>query len=222
MCFSAEASFSAGAVIGAIGIATVNRATRPEQRLFATIPLVFALQQVAEGTVWATLRSGGHAGLQNIATHVFLVPALVVWPLMVPLAMLLMEKIKTRRNLLALLLLTGAAVSAYYAVSLARFSVTPQIVGFHILYANNFPSAFNELATYFYLPATIFPLFVSSVRRMWVFGGIITVACAVSFLFYAQYFTSVWCFFAALISVAIFWILSESRHEVPALVEVEP
>jgi hypothetical protein len=220
MCFSAEASFTSGAIIAAVGVATLNKATKPEQRLFATIPLLFALQQCAEGVVWVTLKSGQSAELQNVAAHVFLVAALVIWPIMVPLSMRLMEKEPIRRGMLAGLMLAGAAVSAYYAVSLSHYTVTPQINGFHVLYANNFPGAFNGLATYFYLPATIFPLFISSVRRMWVFGVIITIACAVSFLFYAQYFTSVWCFFAALISVSIYWILNESRREIPVPVEV--
>jgi len=37
----------------------------------------------------------------------------------------------------------------------------------------------------------------------------------VTIIFFSHYLTSVWCFFAALISVAIFWILSESKATVP-------
>jgi hypothetical protein len=46
---------------------------------------------------------------------------------------------------------------------------------------------------------------------MWLFGILITISCLVSGIFFAQYLTSVWCFFAALISALIYWILGESR-----------
>jgi len=40
MCFSAGASFTAGAVISAIGVATVIKVRKPSQKLFAVIPFI--------------------------------------------------------------------------------------------------------------------------------------------------------------------------------------
>jgi hypothetical protein len=48
MCFSAEASFAGGAMLSVIGIASSRNISRTKQRLFAAIPLIFALQQFAE------------------------------------------------------------------------------------------------------------------------------------------------------------------------------
>jgi len=52
------------------------------------------------------------------------------------------------------------------------------------------------------------PHFISSVRRMWMFGTLMAASCLVTGIFYREYLTSVWCFFAAFISLVILWIVS--------------
>lgn len=216
MCFSAGASFAGGVVISVVGVATVRKVRKPTQRLFAGIPLLFGFQQFAEGVLWVTLRSGGHDWLQNAATYIFLITALVIWPVMIPLSMWFMEEVKKRKKILAGLIMTGGILSLFYAFCLISYDVTPQINGFHIQYVDEFPWTLVNIALLFYLASTVAPLFVSSVRRMWLVGILITVACLVTRIFFAQYLTSVWCFFAALISVVIYWILSESQTTVPS------
>ncbi|HEY91783.1 MAG TPA: hypothetical protein G4O07_08105 [Dehalococcoidia bacterium] len=215
MCFSAGASFAGGVIISAVGVTTVRKVGKPTQRLFAVIPLLFGFQQFAEGVLWVTLRSGGHDWLQNAATYIFLVTALVIWPVMIPLSMWFMEEAKKRKKILAGLTVTGGLLSLLYAFCLISYSVTPQINGFHILYVDEFPKTLVTVASFFYPVATVAPLFISSVRRMWLFGILITISYIVTGIFFAQYLTSVWCFFAALISVAIYWVLSESQATVP-------
>ncbi|MFC1919345.1 DUF6629 family protein [Chloroflexota bacterium] len=214
MCFSAEASFAGGLVISAVGVATVRKVRKPTQWLFAVIPLLFGFQQFAEGVLWITLRSGGHDWLQNTATYIFLITALVIWPLMIPLSMWFMEEVKKRKKLLAGLTVTGGLLSLFYAFCLISYDVSSQINGFHIQYVDEFPKTLVVIAFVFYLVSTVAPLFVSSVRRMWLFGIMIAVSCLVTGIFFAQYLTSVWCFFAALISILIYWILSESQTTV--------
>ena len=219
MCFSAEASFASGAVLSAIGIATVKKASKPEQRLFAVIPLLFACQQFAEGVLWTTLKTGGYEQLQNAAMYMFLITALVIWPVMVPLSVWLMEKAKERKKILVGLVVMGGAVSLIYSYYLISHTVTVQISGFHLAYyIDRFPNI--RPAFIFYLLPTVAPLFVSSVKRMWLFGILIAASCVVTGVFYAEYLTSVWCFFAALISVSIYWVLIESRSKVSLLTRV--
>ncbi|NLL89783.1 MAG: hypothetical protein GX226_01560, partial [Dehalococcoidales bacterium] len=55
--------------------------------------------------------------------------------------------------------------------------------------------------------------FISSVKRMWVFGVLIAVACIVTGIFFSQFLTSIWCFFAAVISVIVYWILYGVKSE---------
>ncbi|MBN1643692.1 MAG: hypothetical protein JW856_02580 [Dehalococcoidales bacterium] len=202
-----------GAVISAIGIATLTKAEKPAQKLFAGIPLLFGLQQFAEGVLWTTLKSGKYDALQNITTYIFLITALVVWPVMIPLSMWLMEEVKRRKKILIGLLITGGALSLFYAFCLIAYNVAPQIQSFHIQYIDDFPVIPVRIAFIFYVVSTIAPLFVSSVRRMWLFGVLITVSYIVTAIFFSQYLTSVWCFFAALISISIYWILRGSRSK---------
>lgn len=55
MCFSPEASFVGGLIISSIGIATIKKVHKPSQIIFASIPLFFGVQQIAEGLLWITL-----------------------------------------------------------------------------------------------------------------------------------------------------------------------
>jgi hypothetical protein len=217
MCFSAQASFTSGAVISAMGVATVMKNKTPEKRLFAAIPLIFGFQQFAEGVLWLTLRSGGNAWLQNAATHLFLIAALVIWPVMAPLSMWIMEQSRHRKRILMGLTAAGGILALYYAFCLISYHVVPEIQSFHIQYNDDFPMNLVQAAFYVYLLSTITPLFVSSVRRMWLFASLIAVSCVVTGIFYAQYLTSVWCFFAAAMSIAIYWILSASPAEAKVL-----
>ena len=56
MCFSATASFSAGAVLLGLGTLTVKSAHRRRELPLAAIPLLFAIQQLTEGVIWLTFR----------------------------------------------------------------------------------------------------------------------------------------------------------------------
>lgn len=208
MCFSAGASFAGGVVISAVGVGAQTKVIKPSQRLFAVIPFFFGFQQVAEGVLWVTLGSAKYPVLQDAATYIFLVTALVIWPVMVPLSVRFMEEVKRRKQILTGLLIAGCLLSAVYAFCLVYYDVYPQINSFHIEYVYNVPQTLMTVAFVFYLITTIAPFFVSSVRRMWVFGIMIAISCIVTGIFFAQYLTSVWCFFAAIISVIIYWILS--------------
>jgi hypothetical protein len=216
VCFSAGASFAGGAVISAIGVACVRSARKPSQKLFAGIPMFFAFQQFSEGVVWLTIKSGGNYQLQMTAAYIFLVMALVVWPTMIPLAVRRLEETKKRKEIITMMLVAGTILSSYYAFCLVSFNVRPAINGFHIQYLNDFPASLSNAAFGVYVIATMGPLFASSVKRMYLFGILVMLSCIVTGIFYREYLTSVWCFFAALISAVIYWIVKTSQ------VEMEP
>jgi hypothetical protein len=212
MCFSAEASFAGGVIISAIGVATIRKVHNPSQLIFASIPLFFGIQQFAEGFVWLTLPIPEYLGAQKIATYIFLIMADFLWPMMIPLAVLFMEKDSGKRKILWALFIAGLSLSLYYAFCLMSFSVHPQISGYHIQYQTDFPKSLSMIAFAIYLIVTIAPLFVSSIKRTHLLGIFMFLSCLVTAIFFRQYLTSVWCFFAALISGVIFWILRDSKR----------
>jgi hypothetical protein len=207
MCFSAQASFAGGAMITAIGVAALTKVKKPAQVPFGIIPLIFGLQQCSEGVLWLTLKSGRPGPLQDTGTYIFLITALAIWPVFVPLSVWLLEPAKNRRRILTGLMAAGGIVSIFYIYCLIFYNVHPEIQSFHIQYVNDYPGTVVWIVFILYLAATILPLFVSSVKRMRVFGVLIAVSCLVTGIFFVQYLTSVWCFFAACISIAIYWIL---------------
>jgi hypothetical protein len=211
MCFSAEASFAGGVIISAIGVATIRKVHKPSQILFASIPLFFGFQQITEGLLWLTLPLPEYAGLQHISTYIFLIMAQVIWPVLIPFSILSMEESEKKKKILFPLLLIGATLSIYYIFCLLSFNVHPQIQGYHIFYDNDFPKSLTYVTFLFYLIATITPLFVSSIKRTHMLGILMTLSCLVTGIFFTQFLLSVWCFFAALISGVIYWIISDSH-----------
>lgn len=165
MCFSPEASFAGGIIISAIGVITVRKVYNPSQIIFASVPLFFGLQQIAEGFLWLTLPLEGYDILRRVSCYTFLIMAQVIWPVMIPLSVLFMEISKKKKKVLSALVTVGAILSVYYSFCLLSFDVNPQIEGFHIKYHNDFPESIADVAFIFYLSATIIPLFVSSVKK---------------------------------------------------------
>lgn len=213
MCFSTEASFIGGAIISAIGVVTLRKVHKPAQIVFASIPLFFGLQQIGEGFLWLALQNPEFAGIQKLATYWFLVMAEVFWPFMVPLAVLLMEENKKRIRILQVLLVMGISVSLYFSYCLVMFNVTPEIQRYHIQYVDDFPKSVHLFVFGVYLIASIVPLFVSTIKRTYMLGILMSLSCLVTIIFFTQYLTSVWCFFGAAISMVILWILRDARRK---------
>jgi len=86
-------------------------------------------------------------------------------------------------------------------------------MNYHIEYVTDFPRALSMPAFTIYLIATITPLFVSSIKKTHLLGVLMSGSCLVTAIFFTQYLVSVWCFFAALISGVIFWILNDSKKK---------
>ena len=212
MCFSSEASFVGGIIISAIGVAVVTKVHKPSQMLFACIPLFFGIQQFTEGILWLTIPRPELLSIQKIATYLFLIMADVLWPVWIPLSILFMEQNARIRKIIWILFFVGLSVSVYYIFCLVFLHVTPQIMSYHIKYITDFSRTLAIPVFFLYLVATITPLFVSSIKRMHFFGILMFFSCAVTAIFFTQFLTSVWCFFAALISVVIFWILRDSKR----------
>ena len=207
MCFSAGASFGAGAVLSVIGVGSIRKAQSPSQVFFASIPLIFSVQQLSEGVLWLALQNSNLEPLSPLATYIFLFFAQVLWPVWVPCSILLLEKRKRRRMIGKILVGIGILVSAYLTVCLVKFPPVAQIVGYHISYGQDFTIPFSRFGGLLYALATIAPLFFSSVRRMWCLGLLIFISYIISLVFYTDYIVSVWCFFAAIISISIYGIM---------------
>lgn len=207
MCFSANASFGAGVVLTVIGVASIKKVQHPSQLLFASIPLFFAAQQITEGFLWLALRNPDALLRQQFLTYIFLFFAQVVWPLWVPIALLLLEKQATRKNIQRLLVGIGVVISVYLAYCLMTYRVEAKIIEHHISYIQDYPVTLRGYGAIFYIFVTIFPPIFSHIRRMWLLGVTILLSFILAVAFYEYYVISVWCFFASIVSVSVYLLM---------------
>jgi hypothetical protein len=200
MCFSASASFIAGASLLAAGGFTMKKAQRKAELPFAAIPLLFGAQQLIEGVIWLTFRFD--APLLNPAmTFAYSLFSHVLWPLYVPFAALLLEPVRWRRKFLAAFLAAGAAAGLYLLVNMFLFPIASRPVGGHIEYAS--PHFYIAPVMAGYLAGTCISMLFSSHKLVNVFGAAALLSFGLAYAIYRQWFISVWCFFAAVLSVIV-------------------
>lgn len=215
MCFSATASFSAGAVLLGLGVLTLKSSRRPRELPFAAIPLLFAIQQLSEGVIWLTFQY--EAPLINaLMTHVYSFFSHVLWPVYVPIAVLLMEPPGWRWRALFAFAAAGVAVGGFLLYILIAFPVISRPTGQHIEYVS--PHFYAGMVMTLYLLSTAISPMLSTHRMVKVFGCLVLLSFAAVYYFYATWFISVWCFFAALLSAAIYlhFVLQKAERSLPA------
>lgn len=208
MCFSANASFVVGAALAVTGIITIRKVKSRNHMLFAAIPLIFSAQQFTEGFVWLSLSNPEYKSWSIIPITIFLFFAHVVWPVWVPLSVLVMEKNKRNRNILMGMMGIGIIVASYLGICLFSRPVHAMISEHHIFYDLGFPPAIKWVAAALYFIPTVLPPFMSSYKKMVLLGIAVLASYIVSQIFFEGYVISVWCFFAALISGTVYFITS--------------
>lgn len=200
MCFSSTASFSAAGVLLLIGIATARRIQKPSEIAFALIPILFAFQQGMEGMLWLSFLDSARP-YNFLLTQAFSLFSQVIWPVYIPVSVLLLEPVPWRRKAIFAISLAGAAVSVFLLYYVVQRPVISVVEGHHIQYI--FPHFHAFTASGLYLLGTCIAPLVSSYRYVRLFGVLITVSLAITAIFYSTWFISVWCFFAALLSGAV-------------------
>jgi hypothetical protein len=210
MCFSTEASFGAGAVLGVIGVISMTKARTNPQRMLATIPVLFSVQQFSEGLLWLSFEKSNLRSLQPVLVYVYLSFALAIWPLWIPLTTRLLEKDRTRKKQMNVLLVMGIVVMAGVIINLFMYPVVVTMGHHHLNYTFSFPPGFRNIILVFtilYILATIATPFISTTKGMPWLGVIFLTSYIAATSFFDQAVVSVWCFFAAILSVIVLWIL---------------
>jgi len=217
MCFSAAASFTAGTSLCVLGAASIRKAEAPHQYAFATLPLVFGVQQIVEGIVWISLQNDAWSHFTLPVSMTFLVIAQIVWPILMPYSFLQMEQDVRRKWILKWFMIPGVIVASYFLYCLISFEVKTEAIHHHVFYKLDFPKTLIPYAAGFYLVATVIPPLLSRNIKIQLIGVVFLVAYIVSRLFFQPSLISVWCFFAIAVSIFIFLaIRDESQKSVVA------
>ncbi|MHA6261841.1 DUF6629 family protein [Arenibacterium sp. CAU 1754] len=223
MCFSAEASFAASAILVPVGIYTLNtaRTANTAYLAFASFPLFFGIQQAVEGWLWLTIPSQTPTATYLPAIG-FLFFAYFLWPFLVPYATWRVEPDRMRRRVFAGFCLLGVFLGLSLFVPLLQGPKVLQVglVKQSILYDPTLiwdGVVSRTVLRVVYAIAICVPMMLSSDRQVQIFGVLITLSVIGGFWFAAYAFTSIWCFFAALLSL---YILVVVRRLEPAAARV--
>jgi hypothetical protein len=206
MCFSAQASFIVGTGLTLFGAHLLKSALYKKEQYFKTIPLMFGVQQIAEGFVWLSQTNPNFTVYGCYFKSVFLFFAFIVWPIWVPYSLLQIESNQAKKRCLASILGAGTVVSTTLAWLCYTFGVQTAITCNHIEYALAIPIELRYACVTWYCIATLSPFFIVRKKFMQEFGLLLLVSAILSAYFYTAWFTSVWCFFAALLSFMIYKI----------------
>ncbi len=209
MCFSATASFVSASVLTAAGAISLSYAKKKNQKLFAAIPMIFGIQQLLEGLLWLVLPDPSNKEAISILTLLFLFFAQVVWPLWVPLSVWVYEEDQKRKNTLFIFLITGIIVSGYLAYCLLNYHSTAVMQENHLQYQLSFINKIIPISGWLYFITTVIPPFISTCHRMRILGTIIFLSYVVSKIYFNDYLISVWCFFAAILSVLVITVVNQ-------------
>ncbi len=210
MCFSATASFISGSVLLITGAACVRCIRKPEQFAFALIPFLFGFQQCIEGCLWLSLTGDRFIQWKDPLMYAFLFFAQVLWPVWVPLSFYRLELNKRRRLALLVVLCAGVGEALYLAYCLFSFPVSATVFTNHIRYDLDFPRQPDPVIEILYFVVTIFPPFISGVKYSSLIGVSLLLSFVVSKLFFGAHVISVWCFFAAIVSLNVYIVLKKA------------
>jgi hypothetical protein len=214
VCFSASANFVGSAVLGAIGVATLTEVRHRRELLFAAMPLLFALHQFTEGFVWLGLDHKLPPIVAHDAGAAFVLYAQGFLPFVLPLSVLLIEpRGKRRRGMLGFSIL-GGVLMIYLLWGLIAYPLQVSAGDNGIVYLNRITT--TTLVAVLYVIATCGALFFSGYRALVVLAWLNMVGLLTVMVVRRYEFTSLWCAYAAVVSVVIYFFFRRSRPDRPA------
>lgn len=184
--------------------------------MLALVPLFFGIQQGFEGLVWQALNEGraDKAVPYALAFHFF---SHFLWLWWFPLCSYLTEYSGMRKKLFAVHSLVGLSLGGlvysqllvnteWMVVGIKHYSITYDITVP--------PSDYIDIpipASVIYGFIILVPLLFSSHRHLRIFGALITVSMILASLVYGYALVSVWCFFAAVLSLYLAYMIHRVR-----------
>ena len=220
MCFSATASFAATGALTPVGLVAVSMARRRDTNRWwplAITPLLFAVQQSLEGLVWLGINDPAPRLALRLIALAYLGFAFGLWPIWMPWASLRLageRATRWQRRALRVLLTLGCLLGALLWLPLL---LNPQLINpvvnrgsidYQVL-VPAFAPVGHRLVTLIYALIVCVPLLLTPLRRLHWLAGALALAFTMAQLAFLYAFSSVWCYFSALLSLLVIWVLQE-------------
>jgi hypothetical protein len=230
MCFSTEASLTAGAILIPAGFWCLRTAARKNLKYLplAFTPVFFGMQQICEAFVWTKIHKGDAVGVLPPA-FAFLFFAIGFWPGWVPFTAAFIETRPSRRNLFFAISAAGYGLGLLLYIPLLIHSSEWLEVGVyeHSIQYDLSRVPVSMLAGFAwqaaYLGLVCVPLMISRERNLSILGVSVFVSAVLSAIVFRYVFASVWCFFAAFLSLHMAYVLYRlPKPEIPSAVKASP
>jgi len=191
----------AGAVVAGAGVQTLRTVRVPRELVIGSLPLLLGVHQLIEGFVWLGLQGRVSGAVGSTAREAYIVIAHAVLPAVVPVGFVLLEPDRRRARLLWPFALVGILLGAYLLWQVTAYPVGAQVQARCIDYTTHTP---NSVAiTVLYVAVTCAPALFSSRRYLRWFGALNLVGVLAAGAVRANELTSVWCVYAAFVSVLV-------------------
>lgn len=210
MCYSLEASITAGLGLGLAGVGMVSKALRHDRRmlLFAAFPLVFSIHQFTEAAVWLTLKDPEDG---QFFRYLYTLIAFAVWPVFTPFAAACAETDAERKRVFLSMGAVGVILAVYLIAKLAGADgIDISIVKHSLAYDPLFERP-PLVAHFLYVLLTVAPLMMSDRRAINIFGVIVLLTFVFALVANRPAWYSLWCLAAAVFSFVIALGIEEER-----------
>ena len=227
MCFSASASFTASAVLMPLGLYSAHIARSNNQRNYvplALTPFFFGVQQFVEGLEWTGIDHGKVEPLTSLAGLGFLFFAYCFWMIWIPWSAWSLSRstdgkgLQNRLRWVAIVA-TLLGIGFYLPVLFNPPALQPAVhSNGRLLYdisnlhsiVHNFIST-EPVGELVYWGFIVLPLLAVADRAVKLFGVMIFVSIFLTWLTYSATFNSVWCFYCAVLSIMVLWIVNRPQ-----------
>jgi hypothetical protein len=193
---------------------TLAKVKHRRELLFAAMPCLFALHQFTEGFVWLGLNGTLPAIVAHDAGAAYILYAHGLLPFLLPLSVLLIEPVGPRQRRMLDFCLLGGGLALYILWGLVAYPIEVYARGHGIVYFNQVST--TNLVAMLYVAATCGALFFSGFRALVLLGALNLAGLLIVMLVRRYEFTSIWCAYAAVVSVVIYFFFRRSRAGRPA------
>ncbi|MBU2084347.1 MAG: hypothetical protein KJ884_22445 [Gammaproteobacteria bacterium] len=212
MCLSAEVSFIAAAGLIPAGMLSMRQAWRGDRRYLplATLPLLFGIQQLAEGVVWVA-GSSQNTELIASASLLYMFFSWLAWPVWIPVSTFALEPAR-RKPYFLVFVIAGAMLGALQYIPYFAHDgwLNTRFLSHVIVYEGTELLDFvgrREITYAIYVSVVILPLLLSSVRGVRIFGFLAFGVLITTYTFFAYAYVSVFCFGGAVMSSYLVWMM---------------
>ncbi|NDG74959.1 MAG: hypothetical protein EBX49_06395 [Synechococcaceae bacterium WB8_1B_136] len=227
MCFSASASFTAAAVLMPLGLYSTHiarKTAQPDYVPLALTPFFFGVQQFVEGLEWTAIDQGKVEPLTSLAGLGFLFFAYCFWMIWIPWSAWSVARSTDSRALQnrlkgVAIVATLLGIGFYLPVLLNPPALQPAVhsTGRLVYDISNLHSAFHNFVNtkpvgeLVYWGFIVLPLLAVRDKAVKLFGVLIFVSIFLTWFTYSKTFNSVWCFYCAVLSIFVLYIINRPR-----------